>query len=80
MTGRELIIYILENGLEDEEVIKDGKILGFLTSTEVAEEMDVGLATVYTWMAQGKLPYVRLGGTYYFPADYKSPLSEGGNK
>lgn len=27
MTGRELIIYILENGLEDEQIIQDGMIV-----------------------------------------------------
>lgn len=27
MTGRELIIYILENGLEDELIIQDGMIV-----------------------------------------------------
>ena len=31
MTGREMIIFILENHLEDEEIIQDGKIVGAVT-------------------------------------------------
>ena len=38
MTGRDLIIYILENNLENEPVYKDGRLLGFLTVTEAAVE------------------------------------------
>lgn len=29
MTGKELILYILENNLEDSEIFKDGKFLDF---------------------------------------------------
>ena len=38
MTGRDLIIYILENGLEDKEVLDGGKILGFETLYGLAEK------------------------------------------
>lgn len=70
MTGREFIIYILENGLEDEPLFKDGKFIGFLTIGEVAAQMDVGLATVTTWIMQGRLEYVRIGGMIYIPGNY----------
>ena len=36
MTGRELIVYILQNHLEDEPIVNDGKILGLLTVEEAA--------------------------------------------
>lgn len=49
MTGRELIIYILEHGLEDEPVFKDGKFVGFMTLEEAAVKMHVGKATVEAW-------------------------------
>lgn len=49
MTGRELIIYILKNGLEDEPVFKDGKFIGFMTLDEAAAKMNVGKATVEAW-------------------------------
>ena len=45
VTGRDLILYILSNNLEDEEVFKDGKLIGFLTAWEAAEKMNVGIAT-----------------------------------
>lgn len=70
MTGREFIIYILENGLEDEPLFKDGKFIGFLTIGEVAAQMDVGVATVTAWMMQGRLDYVRIGGMIYIPGNY----------
>lgn len=70
MTGREFILYILENGLEDEPLFKDGKFIGFLTIGEVAAQMDVGIATVATWIAQGRLEYVRIGGMIYIPGNY----------
>lgn len=71
MTGRDLIVYILANGLEDEPVVKDGKIIGFITMDEFAMGMDVGLATVGTWIFQGRLNCVRIGGEIYIPVDFK---------
>ena len=41
MTGRDLIVYIMLNKLEDEQVFKDGKLLGFLTEAEAAEISDM---------------------------------------
>jgi excisionase family DNA binding protein len=70
MTGRDLIIYILQNNLEDEPVFEDGKLLGFVTAGEVAEEMDVGVATVYVWIHQKRLDGVFIGGKIYIPANY----------
>ena len=35
MTGRELILYILQNGLENEEVFKDGIFVGFIPEEEI---------------------------------------------
>lgn len=74
MTGRELIIYILANRFEDEPIFKDGRFIGFMTLGDAAAKMDVGVATVFTWVIQGKLPYILIGNTYYIPADCKTPL------
>ena len=38
MTGRDLIIYILENGLEDKEVFDGDRMLGFETLHDLAEK------------------------------------------
>lgn len=74
MTGRELIVYILENGLEDKQVFEDGKFIGFKTMHEVAEELSVGTACVDTWCKLGMLPNVQFGTVYLIPGNYKSPL------
>lgn len=71
MTGRELIIYILENHLEDESVFKDEKFIGLLSVSEVAERMNVGIATVYVWIHQKRLKAIPIYGAFYIPADFK---------
>lgn len=73
MTGRELIIYISENKLEDEPVIKDGKFIGFLTPLEVAAQMNVGVATVEALIALERLSGERVKPGFYIPA--RHPLS-----
>lgn len=73
MTGRDLIIYILENGLEDEPVYKDGRFMGFVTAAEAAVKMDVGVATIWAWVMQGKLFGLLIGGTMYIPASAERP-------
>ena len=71
MTGRDLILYILENGLENDPVFKDGGFIGFLTPTEVAAKMHVGVATIYAWMDMGFLEYADVNGVLYVPANFK---------
>lgn len=73
MTGRDLIIYILANNLEDEFVFKDGKFIGFVTVGEAAAKANVGDATIYAWITQGWLNCVVIGGTIYISADFKIP-------
>ena len=34
MTGRDLILYILTNKLEDEPILKDGKFIDFINIAE----------------------------------------------
>ena len=67
MTGRELIIYILENGLEDEQVIKDGNIIGHMTDSDMAAHLGYGLATVRAYIEIGALKATKLGDSYYIP-------------
>lgn len=73
MTGRELIKYILDNRLEDEPVFKNGTFVGFMTVTQAAEKMDVGIATIFAWNTMGKLDGVLLRGGIYIPVTAKSP-------
>lgn len=74
MTGRDLIVYILQNNLENEPVFKDGTMLGFMTIEKTAEKMNVGVATVETWLSLGYLNYVQIGNLTLIPADSKSPM------
>ena len=76
MTGRELMLYILANNLEDEPVYKNGKLLGFVTAGEAASKMDVGTATVCAWIHQGLLDCIVIGNSVYIPAGFQSPLSK----
>ena len=74
MTGRDLILYILSNGLENEPVVKDGKLIGFMTVEETAAKMNVGAATVLVWIRQNRLQCIAIGNVINVPADAKSPI------
>lgn len=77
MTGRDLIIYILENGLENEPIVDDsGKLIGFKTMSEVANEMGVGTETVKAWIMMKKIPFIDMCGKILIPANYKSPINK----
>lgn len=79
MTGRELIVYILQNGLEDEPmgpVITDDGILGFMTVAEVAEKYNVGTATVYAWIVSESVNTICMDGEVYIPCDFKPPMED----
>lgn len=68
MTGKELIIYILQNNLEDEPVFKDGKFMGLLTCEEAAVKFGVGSATIRTWYGVGMLDGITIDERIYiFP-------------
>lgn len=68
MTGKDLIIYILSNDLENEPVFKNGKFIGLMSLGEVAVKFEVGAATVKTWIALGVMDAVEINGeTYIFP-------------
>lgn len=72
MTGRELILYILSNNLEDKPVFENGRFIGFLTPADVAVKKGVGLATIHAWMDLGVIEYVVFDGVRYIPANYDS--------
>ena len=74
MTGKDLIIYILEHDLENEPVFKDGRFIGFITVGEAAAKMGVGLATIYIWIKQDEIDYIQIGDRFYVSADFKAPI------
>lgn len=80
MTGRDLIIYIMENGLEDEPVYRDGRFLGFMNEIDAAIKFNVSTATVQTWVKLGMLKGVVIGERLFIPANATNPLNtKGGN-
>lgn len=76
MTGKDLIIYILQNNLEDEPVFKDGKFVGFITDLEAAAKLNVGVATIWALISRGQLTGIMVGGTIHVPADCKLEKTE----
>jgi hypothetical protein len=76
MTGRELILYILENGLENEPVFKDGKFIGFTTPDEVAVKLNVGPATVHAWIHQGRVESEAVREGIYIPVQFTNPFEQ----
>lgn len=68
MNGRDLIIYILSNNLENKPVYENGKFLGLLTAEEAAIKFNVGTATIKAWFDFGMLDGVKLNDKIYiFP-------------
>lgn len=73
MTGKELIIYILENDLENEVVFANGIPTCMMTAQEAAEKFEVGVSTVQAWYQLGMLPGFALGDVLYFRKDVADP-------
>lgn len=73
MTGRDLIVYILQHNLENEEVLKDGIFLNFMTVDQFAAQCNVGPATVLFWYGHGWIDGLKLGDTLYFTSDVQDP-------
>lgn len=76
MTGRDLILYILQNKLEDEPVFDDGIFLGFMNEMEAAVKFNVGVSTIRTWVHMEKLPAISICNTLYIPAIAEKPVVE----
>lgn len=69
MLGRDLIIYILENHLEDKPIFENGKPIGYMTATEAAAMFDVGLETIKVWNMTGAVSGIDIDGTLYVPCN-----------
>lgn len=80
MTGRDLIIHILENNLEDDMIFESGNIPGLITMEEAAIKYNVGLSTIRIWLNLGMLNGVMIGGRLYIPANGKLLIGRGNNR
>ena len=81
MNGRDLILYILNNNLENEPVFEDGKFLGFISVAEFAEKQNVGEETVRLWVNLGYIDGLVIYDEIYVPynAELKIPTTGGVN-
>lgn len=71
MTGRDLIVYILQNNLENEEIFADGKFIGFITVEEAAVKFGAGVETVKIWVELGYLTGIKNGSETYILSNAK---------
>lgn len=70
MTGREFILYILTNHLEDEQLFDEsGKFICFMTEQEAAVKFGVGTSTIRTWIVFKRLDAVCIADRYYIPVN-----------
>lgn len=77
MTGRDLIIYILENGLEDKELFNDGLSTLFISTEEAAVKWGCGSATVKALIDIGKVKGIKTSSVYYVLANEPNPFEKG---
>lgn len=71
LTGRELIIFIMQNKLEDTVMLE------LMTDVEIAAKFDVGVSTVRIWYKYGYITGgLTIGDKLYFLKDTKDPRKE----
>lgn len=76
MTGKELILYILQNDLENEIVIKDGIFVWLMNEEEAAAKFGVGVATIKAWHIYGILRGTKIGEHLYFLRNTTDPRKD----
>ena len=65
MTGKELIIYILENNLENVEIFDDNLNFIFMSIEEAAVQFECCPSTIVTLIKLGRLNAITIDGKYY---------------
>jgi hypothetical protein len=73
MTGKELILYILLNNLEDTVVFENGIFVGLMTEEEAAIKFGVGMAQIRAWYHCKMLKGTMIGDSLYFRKDIADP-------
>lgn len=72
VTGRDLIVYILENRLEDKPIFENNTFIGFVLAEEVAVSLGVGVETVKTMHKLGFIDGVEINGELLIFANEKA--------
>lgn len=73
MTGKELILYILQNNLENTIVLEDGFFVGFMTEGDAAVKFNVGVETIRAWYQCKWIRGTQIGDSLYFRKDIADP-------
>lgn len=76
MTGKDLIRYILDNDLENEPIVQNGKLIGFISIEEAAVKFNVGIAMVAIWYKLGAIEGIELGNTIYIFANAEPSIKK----
>jgi transposase len=63
----------MSNGLENEEVIKNGILVGLISEDKVAVRFGVGVETVRTWAKLGRIKGIQSGNRLYFLDNIADP-------
>lgn len=77
MTGKELIIYILENDLLDTPIFDNSKIVGLLSIDETAVRLGVGRATIITYIRMKRLDNIIIGNSTFVIDNHKLNTCKG---
>jgi hypothetical protein len=80
MTGKELILYILQNNLEDVVVLDGCVFIGFMTEEETAVKFGVGIETVRAWYQCRMAEATKIGDSLYFRKDMADPRKTNQNR
>lgn len=78
MTGRELIIFILENNLEDVSIFDGDTLPGLMTLDEAAVKWHSGRNTLKALFEMGKIPGVIIDEKIYIHKSVENPFSKDG--
>ena len=80
MTGRDLIVFILENHLEDAVLFTDDHIPGLMSIEEAASKWCTGVHTLKALIKIGKVSGLEIGEKIYISCDHPNPFEVNKNE
>lgn len=76
MTGRELIMFIVTNHLEDEDIIENGVLPGFMTVEEAAVMWHTGRAIIKSLYKMNKVKGLVVDDEIYIYKNQPNPFKD----
>ena len=74
MTYGDLIVYIIQNNLVNEEVFQNGKLAGFMSIPEAAVKFGVGESTIRACICMVTIHYIQFNGLVLIPQNVENPM------